>query len=37
MPLDEVIDATGAGDAFLGGLIAGNYYLLNNHKINISI
>jgi sugar/nucleoside kinase (ribokinase family) len=22
VPLDEVVDATGAGDAFLGGLIA---------------
>ena len=24
-PLDKVVDATGAGDAFLGGLIACEY------------
>lgn len=25
--IDEVVDATGAGDAFLGGLIAGMYVI----------
>lgn len=27
--LDEVVDATGAGDAFMGGLIAGNLEYLS--------
>lgn len=40
--VDNVIDTTGAGDAFLGGLIVGmfvtdNYYCINSSMLIVSV
>lgn len=34
-PVDKVVDTTGAGDAFLGGLIVGEPFLSENESYSI--